>query len=258
MIMHQAYNHRLESMGAPMKKIIATGGMLLALGGAGLGTNALAGDIIGGSSLLDDSRHAQLERWLGQGEFNLNNVYTLRPGDTSVNFHHEADGKGATFTLLEVSNTAGQSFLVGGYNPQSWSSTDGWHETPRDFQRTAFLFNFDTPAVYRQVLSDFELPSQGQRQTFNDILFGPVFGTGPDLFVNDDLTKALSWQLSYGNPANEGISIIDGSTGGQTVSVNALEVFQIAPVPEPASWATLLAGAGLLAMWGRKRKPSQT
>jgi hypothetical protein len=237
-----------------MKTIFAAGGMLLALAGGA----ARAGDIIGGSSLLDDSRHAQLERWLGQGEFNLNNVYTLRPGDTSVNFHQGADGKGATFTLLEVTNTAGQSFLVGGYNPQSWSSTDGWHETPRDFQRTAFLFNFDTPAVYRQVLSGFELPSQGQRQTYNDILFGPVFGTGPDLFVNDDLTKALSWQLSYGNPANEGISIIDGSTGGKTVTVDALEVFSIAPVPEPASWASLLAGAGVLAMWGRKRRLSQT
>ena len=227
-----------------MKTIIAAGGMLLAL--AGVGTAARAGDIIGGSSLLDDSRHAQLERWLGQGEFNLNNVYTLRPGDTSVNFHDGADGKGATFTLIDVTNTAGRSFLVGGYNPQSWSSTDGWHETERDFQRTAFLFNFDTPAVYRQVPSSFELPSQGQRQTFNDILFGPVFGSGPDLFVNNDLTRALSWQLSYGDPNNEGISIIDGSARGQTVSVNALEVFAIAPVPEPASGAMLLAGLGVV------------
>jgi hypothetical protein len=233
-----------------MKTIIAAGGMLLALAS----TAARAGDIIGGSTLLDDSRHAQLERWLGEGEFNLNNVYTLRPGDTTVNFHQGADGKGATFTLLEVTNTAGQSFLVGGYNPQSWSSTDGWHETERDFQRTAFLFNFTTPAVYRQVLSGFELPSQGQRQTFNDILFGPVFGSGPDLFVNDDLTKALSWQLSYGNPANEGVSIIDGSLRGQTVSVNAMEIFAIAPVPEPASWAMLLAGAGMLAGIKRRRR----
>jgi hypothetical protein len=240
-----------------MKTIFAAGGMLLALAGAGIGATARVGDIIGGSSLLDDSRQAQLERWLGQGEFNLNNVYTLRPGDTSVNFHQGADGKGATFTLLEVTNTAGQSFLVGGYNPQSWSSTDGWHETERDFQRTAFLFNFTTPAVYRQVLSGFELPSQGQRQTFNDILFGPVFGTGPDLFVNDDLSKALSWQLSYGNPANEGASIIDGSLRGQTVNVNAMEIFAIAPVPEPASGAMLLAGAGVLGLLGRWRRRRQ-
>jgi hypothetical protein len=242
-----------------MKTIIAAGGMLLAL----VGGTASAGDITGGSSLLDDSRHAQLERWLGAGEFNLNNVYTLRPGDTSVNFHQGADGKGDTFTLIEVTNTAGQTFLVGGYNPQSWSSTDGWHETERDFQRTAFLFNFTTPAVYRQVPTSFELPSQGQRQTYNDILFGPVFGSGPDLLVNNDLTRALSWQLSYGDPANEGVSIIDGSLLGQTVSVNAMEIFAIAPVPEPGSGAMLLAGLGVVGgvlRWRqrqRKRAPAQ-
>jgi hypothetical protein len=245
-----------------MKTNIAAGSTALALLLTCAGAPALAGDIIGGSSLLDEGRHAQLERWLGAGEFNLNNVYTLRPGDTSVNFHQEADGKGATFTLLEVSNTAGQTFLVGGYNPQSWSSTDGWHETERDFQRTAFLFNFTTPAVYRQVLSGFVLPSQGERQTYNDILFGPVFGSGPDLLVNDDLTKALSWQLSYGNPANEGISIIDGSLGGQAVTVNAMEIFAIAPVPEPASGAMLLAGVGMIGAFGhwrrRKARLSQT
>jgi hypothetical protein len=239
-----------------MRTIIAAGSTALALLLGGAGGAARAGDIIGGSSLLDDGRHAQLERWLGQGEFNLDNVYTLRPGDTSVNFHQGADGKGATFTLLEVTNTAGQTFLVGGYNPQGWSSTDGWHETERDFQRTAFLFNFTTPAVYRQVLSSYVLPSQGERQTFNDILFGPVFGSGPDLLVNDDLTTALSWQLSYGNPANEGTSIIDGSLGGQAVHVNAMEIFAIAPVPEPAPAAMLLAGMGVIGAFGcwRQRK----
>jgi hypothetical protein len=239
-----------------MKAIIAAGSVLLALAGAGVGTAAQAGDIIGGSSLLDDGRHAQLERWLGAGEFNLNNVYTLRPGDTSVNFHRAADGKGDTFTLIEVTNTAGQTFLVGGYNPQSWSSTDGWHETERDFQRTAFIFNFTDPAVYRQVPTSFELPSQGARQTYNDILFGPVFGSGPDLFVNDDLTRALSWQLSYGNPDNEGISIIDGTVGGQSVRVNAMEIFAITPVPEPATGAMLLAGVGVIGgiMRWRQRK----
>jgi PEP-CTERM motif len=233
-----------------MKTIIAAGGMVLALAGAG----AHADDAIGGASLLDNGRQAQLERWLGIGEFKLDNVYTLRPGDTSATFHQAADGKGATFTLLDVTNGNGQSFLVGGYDPQSWSSTDGWHETGRDWQRSAFLFNFTTPAVYRQVPASYVLPSQGLRQTYNDILFGPVFGAGPDLLVNDDLTKALSWQLTYGNPANEGMSIIDGSLGGQVVTVNAMQIFAIAPVPEPASGAMLLAGIGVLGACGYRRR----
>lgn len=220
---------------------------------------ALAGDIIGGSRLLDDGRHAQLERWLGAGEFNLDNVYTRRPGDTSADFHAGADGKGATFTLLEVTNDSGASYLVGGYNPQSWADDDGWHETERDFQRTAFLFNFTEPAVYRQILSGYVLPSQGQRQTFNALEFGPVFGSGPDLFVNDGLASGLSWQLSYGSPDDEGLSIIDRSQGGETVRIDAMEVFALAPVPEPgalALWAAGLGMAGLLARGRKKPAPA--
>jgi hypothetical protein len=45
-------------------------------------------------------RHAQLERWLGAGAFNLDNLDTLHAGATSDAFHAAADGKGATFTLL--------------------------------------------------------------------------------------------------------------------------------------------------------------
>jgi hypothetical protein len=233
-----------------MKTIIAAGGTALALMFAGA---AAAADNTPGSSLLDDSRHAQLERWLGAGDFNLNNIYTLKQGDTSADFHRAADGKGANFTLLEVTNTSGQSFLVGGYDPQGWSSIDRWHLTERDWQRTAFLFNFTTPAVYRQILAGGVLPSQGQAQTYNDILFGPVFGNGPDLLVNDKLDTSLSWQLAYGNPSEEGRSIIDRSLGGQTSRVDALQVFAIAPVPEPASAAMLLAGLGVAGALARRR-----
>jgi len=206
-------------------------------------------------------RHAQLERWLGAGAFNLDNLdnlYTLHAGATSDAFHAAADGKGATFTLLDVTNDGGASFLVGGYNPQSWASDEGWHETRRDWQRTAFLFNMTSPAVYRQVLTDFELPSQGLRQTYNEAGYGPVFGAGPDLFVNDELTAALSWQLSYGNPANQGHSIIDGSLNGQIVRLDAMEVFAVSPVPEPGSVAMLLGGIGVLGVAVRRRKPGQS
>jgi hypothetical protein len=236
-----------------MKTIIAAGALGAVL--AGVGGAAAAGDIIGGSALLDASRHAQLERWLGAGEFNLDNLYTLHAGDTSDAFHAAADGKGATFTLLDVTNDAGARYLVGGYNPQSWASDEGWHETERDWQRTAFLFNMTDPAVYRQVLSGYVLPSQGLRQTYNEAGYGPVFGSGPDLYVNDAMTASTSWQLSYGNPANEGRSIIDGSLHGEIVHLNALEVFAIAPVPEPAEAAMLLAGFGVLGVAVRRRKP---
>jgi hypothetical protein len=238
-----------------MKTTIVAGSLALVLAGAILPASAadVTANILGGSTLLDASRADQLGRWLGAGDINLNNVYTRKPGDTSLDFHRAADGKGATFTLLEVSNPAGNSYLVGGYDPQSWSSTAGWRETPFDWQRTAFLFNMTTPAVFRQILSTYVLPSQGLRQTFNEPSLGPVFGAGPDLYVDGTLNGALSWQLGYGSPSEEGLSIIDRSRGGENVRVDALEVFAVSPVPEPLPAAMLLLGTGVLVWRARAR-----
>ncbi|NML62113.1 PEPxxWA-CTERM sorting domain-containing protein [Massilia sp. RP-1-19] len=207
---------------------------------------AQAGAIRGGSALLDTGGHAQLERWLGQGTFDLSKVYTRKDGDSSVNFHAAADGRGPTFTLAQVTNDTGRSFLVGGFNPQHWSSTDGWHNTPFDSRRTGFIFNMTEPALYRQLPSGYVLPSQGEHQTFNGAGFGPTFGTGHDLFVNTSLGVAFSWQVTYGKPLDSGLSIIDRSLGGQFVQVDALEVFTLSPIPEPATWAMLLGGLALL------------
>ena len=104
-------------------------------------------------TLLDLTLYGQLERWLGAGPLDLRNIYTREQGHNSRDFHAAADGAGMTFTLLQVTDNFGQSRIVGGYNPQSWSSTDGWHETPRDWQRTAFIFNFTDAKLWRQFLS---------------------------------------------------------------------------------------------------------
>jgi len=205
--------------------------------------------------LLDQVLYGQLERWLGAGRLTLSNVYTWQVSDNSLDFHAAADERGPTFTLMRVSNDAG-NWLVGGYNPLSWSSSDGWHESVRDAQRSAFIFNYTDPALYRQVPTAYILPSQGLRQTYNAPDHGPTFGAGPDLFVNDRLDTVLSWQLTYGDPRFEGRSIIDGSYGGQYMQLEALELYAIAPIPEPRQSAMLLSGlAGLGALgWLARRK----
>ncbi|SFD06755.1 PEP_CTERM-anchored TLD domain-containing protein [Massilia yuzhufengensis] len=232
-----------------MKPILAAGSLAFIL--AGPAPSAQAQD---GASLLDITLYGQLERWLGAGPLDLRNIYTRTDGHNSRDFHAAVDGGGMTFTLLQVSNDIGNSWIIGGYNPQSWSSTDGWHDTPRDWQRTAFIFNYTDPQVWRQVATGNILPSRGMRQTFNEPNHGPTFGAGPDLFVNDRLNAALSWQVSYGDGASEGMSIIDGSTGGQLFRVDALESYSIALVPEPASTAMFAAGLGVVgwAAWRRR------
>jgi len=206
--------------------------------------------------LLDPVLYGQLERWLGAGPLNLQNVYTWEDGDNSRDFHAAADHRGSTFTLMRVSDEGG-SWLVGGYNPLSWSSTDGWHESRFDWQRSAFIFNYTDPALYRQVPTSNILPSQGLRQTYNWPDHGPTFGAGPDLLVNDRMDTALSWQLTYGDPDFEGRSIIDGSYGGQYMQLDAMELYAISLVPEPANVTMLLGGVatlGALAWLSRRRR----
>jgi hypothetical protein len=234
-----------------MKTLFAASTFALALAGV---TYPAAAQSTTGPSLLDASREAQLERWLGAGDMLFTPVFTGIPGSTSLDFHSAADGKGPTFTLLQVSDPAGASFLVGGYDPQSWSSTDGWHVTPLDSERTAFLFNMTVPAVYRQVPATFIFPSQGANQTFNAADHGPTFGTGPDLFVNDRLDAALSWQVSYGNPVDEGKSIIDRSRGAKLFHIDAMQLFAVSPIPEPASYGMFAGGLALIAALAGRRK----
>jgi hypothetical protein len=229
---------------------------ILAVAAIGLtfSTAASADPATTGPGLLDPTREVQLEHWLGAGDMQFTALFTGVPGSTALDFHNALDGKGPSFTLLQVSNAAGASFLVGGYNPQSWSSTDGWHVTLPDSERTAFLFNMTVPAVYRQVPATYILPSQGSRQTFNGAGHGPEFGAGPDLLINGDLDMAISWQVSYGDPADEGKSIFDRSVGAQVFHIDALQMFSVSPIPEPPAVAMFAAGASLLAMLARRRK----
>ena len=206
--------------------------------------------------LLDQALYGQLERWLGAGPLYLDPLYIRQEGDDSLDFHAAVDGRGSNFTIMSVSDSAGESWIVGGYNPQSWFSNDGWHVTERDWQRTGFIFNFTDPAVYRQVPTSHILPSQGSRQTFNQFDHGPIFGAGPDLYVDHRLNTSISWQLTYGDPDFEGRSIIDGTYGGQFMRINALEIYAISPIPEPRTWAMLLGGLGVMGWAARRRRPA--
>lgn len=237
-----------------MNKLLATARVALGVLVGALASSAAAQN---DAPLLDAPLQGQLERWLGAGPLYLENVYTRQAGDDALDFHAAADGRGSNFTLMRIANDSGDSWVVGGYNPRSWSSVDGWHVAERDWQRTGFLFNVTDPAVYRQLLTDHVLPSQGSRQTYNSPDHGPTFGAGPDLFVDDRLTTSISWQLSYGDPAFEGRSLIDGSYGGQFRRVEALETYAISLVPEPHGYALLAGGLGLglgLVAWAARRR----
>ena len=212
-----------------------------------------------GPSLLTSSNQALLQTWLGEGPFALANIYTKAKGDTSLDFHKASDGKGRTFSIMEATNSSGQTWLVGGYNPQSWSSTDGMHVTMDDNQRTAFLFNLTSGFMLPQLKQYFNGDGIGKDQTYNQADYGPTFGYGHDLYVPQDLTNGGSsflYTYNYLGQPSTGVSLLDGSIWqGNNVTFGAIQVFTISAVPEPATYGLLLAGMGvLLAVRRRKRR----
>jgi TLD len=205
---------------------------------------------------LDKSDIGALTTWIGEGRFRLERIYTKADGDTSADFHAAVDGKGRTISLMNATGADGRTWLIGGYNPQSWDSLGGFHMTPKNEQRTAFLFNLTTDRIYRQTPVTHILDTVGSYQTYNDSNFGPTFGLGHDLYVPADLTHGgASILYSYVEEDGTGVnqSILDGSYSGSDITIGALEVYTIAVVPEPSQYA-MLAGGALLLGWRLRRR----
>ena len=205
---------------------------------------------------LDKSGVAALTGWLGEGRIKLNNIYTKTEGDTATDFHEAVNGKGRTITLINATGDDGRSWLIGGYNPQSWDSNGGFHMTPDDKERTAFLFNLTSERIFRQTLVTHILDTVGSYQTYNDEKFGPTFGLGHDLFVQEDLQAGSSVLYSYVESDGTGVnqSILDGGYTGGHITIGAMEVYSIAVVPEPGTYAMLGTGVLLLAWRVRRRQ----
>ena len=160
---------------------IASSCAAAAVAAAFLPAIASAATVVGGSDLLSAASANQLESWLGQGPLTLTNVFDKASGSTSDDFHAAADGKGATFSIVEfLTDSTGKPFdkpvIVGGYNPQSWnSSAAGFNFTPLDVDRTAFVFSL-TQSLKLDQRQDASTTNYGQFQTLGYPNYGPTFG----------------------------------------------------------------------------------
>lgn len=200
---------------------------------------AQAGAILGGSSLIDGDDVDQLASWLGEGDLTLTRIYTKSAGDTSADFHAAADGKGATFTLIELIND-GVSRVVGGYSPLSWNSSGTYNFTADAAARTAFLFNLTDALLYAQF---------APRQTYNHADYGPTFGGGHDLYIDGALAGGhANIGHTYGDNTQFRSAAYREAFAGSYDSwtVGGLEVFTLAAVvitvPEPAAWIVFAVG----------------
>lgn len=241
-------------------------------------STAHAGVILNGSSMLDenDGSLTQLENWLGQGELTLTNIFTknqtdgIAGNDNSYDWHRAVDGKGATFTLWEVTTSNGQggydNFILGGYNADSWHSRGHYQYDYANDARENFIFNLTTGVKLDQCQSTdrdcgYNYGDYGIYATYNRANYGATFGGGHDLYVRSDLNWGYNNHFSYGindpahfEPEQYAKSLLENNNHSYYwLSIGAYETFTIdsyeppQAVSEPSSIALLglgLAGLG--------------
>ena len=234
---------------------------------------AQAATIIGSSSLLTPSYLTQLEDWVindptlaYDGSLVLTNVFTKGvTGATAQQFHGAVDGKGPTIFVaraLQLNSNGlgsfipGATMLIGGYNPQSWSTSGAYNVTSGGADRTAFIFNLTTGERRDQTAA-----ANGEYQTLNTASYGPTFGTGHDVYIDAALMEGYVHTQSYCPPALlatgcAGLPDLMGKTlvEGLDLRYLAFEVFTVSVVPVPAAMPMLAAGLGVLVLMGRRKR----
>lgn len=201
----------------------------------------------------------QLTTWLGKGSLTLTNILDSDEWKDSHQYdltNHvfnaaaieaAVSGKGPTFTLVRASNpSTGHSFHIGFYNPLNGVTKFGGNATETGYD--AFLFNYTTNRLQRPIFNPNETDDYRVSNTTlaTDFYFDPdlpgVAITMPDQYKDSGDFRSITYE-----PGSSGI-------GPDTIYYRHVDVYSIsvdslvaaAAVPEPATWATMLVGFGLM------------
>ncbi len=178
--------------------------------------------LLPGSSIATAANATTLAGYLGSSNFQGQKIYQATVnGWNPTNFHSLVDNQAGTVTVIRNS-VNGKVF--GGYNPQSWSSSNNYKAGAG-----AFLFSFSDGYKLSQInYADYML--------IDNASYGPSFGGGHDLGLtaNPLNTAGVSYTnpwVDYENPNTKGaFTYLDGGGGSPNAynfTANEIEVYKI-------------------------------
>ena len=141
-------------------------------------------------------------------------------------FHKACDGKGATITVIRSTN----GYILGGYNPVSWSSVKGVAEA-----HGAFIFTVTNPAGTEPTKY---MVKDAAHAVSNCPKGGPCFGSEYDAsdgeYFTDDLACRLNGDKSwtrfyyYEDTTGRGEATF---TGAYEFDIETMEVWMVTELP---------------------------
>jgi len=117
-----------------------------------------------------------------------------KDGDAVSTFHSRCDGKGPTVVIVETKS----GNMFGGYTYSSWSSSAGWSASSK-----AFLF------ALRPTMKRYDQRSGHEASSiYRHPSYGPVFGSGHTLFINNCRNVATCYVTNsgYNIPSSYGLN----------------------------------------------------
>jgi hypothetical protein len=191
--------------------------------------------------LLTPSAESRVEAWLGRGTW-TSPEYSRTPPTSTRPWTARA-----TASLL-AAVVGANTYVIGGYDPLSWSSIENFIRTPDAADRTAFIFNLSSG-----VTRDQNADSTGLYRTEDRNFYGPTFGDGYDLFLDSTRGIGYAYHYSYGGTSHgvNGAVLSTPDYPNPFASVQ-LEGYTFAPAATaaPAPPGLVLMGLGAVGLIG--------
>jgi len=172
-----------------------------------------------------------LVSWRGKEPFESRLLYLgSRDGFSASTFHSRCDNQSETFVIIRMNLlsdvTWSQNPIIGGYSDKPWKSTTS-SKSKYVSSDHSFLFSFvGTSSSYNTPQKYALTGGNNQFAILCNSSFGPVFGGGCDLFIDDNFnTNKSNYINGTFSPSYSPFNI--GTSGITYFLVDEIEVFAV-------------------------------